>query len=158
MSRKLPFLSVGLVALVALIGVNVSSADDTGATKPAYLTVKLPADAVLEIEGRLTKSTGAERSFVSPPLAEGKKYTYTLKATFKGPDGKETTVTESVPVSPGKTSEVDLTKSKDTKKPTDDTKKPTDDTKKPTTSPRMTPRSRPTTRKTRKTTRSASRT
>jgi uncharacterized protein (TIGR03000 family) len=132
MSRKLTFLSVGLVALVALIGATVSSAQDAGATKPAYLTVKLPADAVIEIEGRLTKSTGAERTFVSPPLTEGKKYTYTLKATFKGADGKEMTVTETVPVSPGKTSEVDLTKPKDTKKPTDDTKKPTDDTKKPT--------------------------
>lgn len=47
------------------------------------LVVHLPADAVLEIEGMRTRPTGTVRRFVSPPVAAGKMYRYTLKATWR---------------------------------------------------------------------------
>jgi arylsulfatase len=43
--------------------------------------VLLPANALLEIEGEKTKQTGAARSFQTPPLKLGGRYTYSLKAT-----------------------------------------------------------------------------
>jgi uncharacterized protein (TIGR03000 family) len=115
MSRSLPpvvALVAGLAALLLLAPALV--AQDTGPAEPAYLTVKVPADAKLQIADRLTQQTGTTRRFVSPPLAltSGKKYTYTLKATFMGPDGKEVTAEEVVQVTPGKTTEVDLGKAK----------------------------------------------
>jgi uncharacterized protein (TIGR03000 family) len=47
------------------------------------LEVRLPADAVLEIEGVRMRPTGEVRRLVSPPLEVGKRYTYTLKATWR---------------------------------------------------------------------------
>src|SRR5262249_2775335 len=48
------------------------------------ITVRLPADAVLEIDGYRTESTGQVRTFRTPPLAAGREYSYTLKATSQG--------------------------------------------------------------------------
>jgi uncharacterized protein (TIGR02246 family) len=47
-------------------------------------TVRLPADAVLEVEGTKTEATGQVRTFQTPSLAVGKDYVYTLKATSRG--------------------------------------------------------------------------
>jgi len=49
---------------------------------PARLKFLLPADAKLIIDEVLTKSTGPERSFTTPPIAKGKDYQYTLKWTY----------------------------------------------------------------------------
>jgi uncharacterized protein (TIGR03000 family) len=129
MSRSLTPGAARLAALAALLVLPAAAvaAEDTGPTQPAYLTVRVPADAKLQIADKMTQQTGEVRQFVSPPLSVDakKKYTYTLKATFKGKDGKEVTVQDTVQVYPGKTTEVDLRKPKDKK---DDTKK--DDTKK----------------------------
>jgi uncharacterized protein (TIGR02246 family) len=46
--------------------------------------VRLPADALLEIDGNKTTSTGEIRKFDTPPLRVGGRYTYTLKATANG--------------------------------------------------------------------------
>jgi uncharacterized protein (TIGR02246 family) len=46
--------------------------------------VRLPADAVLEIDGKKTTSTGETRTFDTPPLRVGGHYVYTLKATANG--------------------------------------------------------------------------
>jgi uncharacterized protein (TIGR03000 family) len=72
--------------------------------------VFVPADAELTIEGVRTKAGGEVRRFVSPslpPLAAGKKYLYTLKATFVA-DGKTKAIEKTVHVEPGKEFEVDL--------------------------------------------------
>jgi uncharacterized protein (TIGR03000 family) len=72
--------------------------------------VFVPADAELTIEGVRTKAGGEVRRFVSPslpPLAAGKKYLYTLKASFTA-DGKPKTIEKTVHVEPGKEFEVDL--------------------------------------------------
>ncbi len=46
--------------------------------------VRLPAGAVLEIDGAKTTSTGESRTFQTPPLRAGGRYAYTLKATADG--------------------------------------------------------------------------
>jgi uncharacterized protein (TIGR03000 family) len=52
------------------------------------IKVYLPADAVLHVDGAQTQATGEIRNFISPPLTRGKKYVYTLRATWKE-GGKE---------------------------------------------------------------------
>ncbi len=108
MSRVLTALAVLLLAAPALV-----AQDNTGPAQEAYLNVKVPADAKLTIGERLTQQTGEMRRFVTPGLALGKTYSYAIKATFKGKDGKEVTVEDTVHVAPGKTTEVDLTKPKE---------------------------------------------
>jgi uncharacterized protein (TIGR03000 family) len=46
----------------------------------AKLNFKLPAEAKLYVDGRLTMIGGAERSFSTPPLAAGSQYYYDVKA------------------------------------------------------------------------------
>jgi uncharacterized protein (TIGR03000 family) len=46
----------------------------------AVLKFKLPADAKLYVDGRLTMIGGAERAFSTPMLAEGQQYYYDVKA------------------------------------------------------------------------------
>ncbi|HMF14957.1 MAG TPA: sulfatase-like hydrolase/transferase, partial [Gemmataceae bacterium] len=61
--------------------------DETKSGQPGeviVITVRLPADAVLEIDGFKTESTGQVRTFETPPLSAGKTYSYTLKATSQG--------------------------------------------------------------------------
>jgi uncharacterized protein (TIGR03000 family) len=47
---------------------------------PARLTVRLPADAQLKIQGELCPLTGNMREFDTPPLAPGRPYSYRLEA------------------------------------------------------------------------------
>jgi uncharacterized protein (TIGR03000 family) len=49
---------------------------------PARMMVRLPADAMLTLNGQPTTSTSATRFFVTPPLERGKEYSYTLRATL----------------------------------------------------------------------------
>jgi uncharacterized protein (TIGR03000 family) len=86
--------------------------------QPVYLRVYVPADAKVMIEGVATKQTGDTRRFVSPPLAAlpaGKKYAYTVKATFTL-NGKEETREKTINVEPGKEFEVDLRLTAEAKK------------------------------------------
>jgi uncharacterized protein (TIGR03000 family) len=50
---------------------------------PCTIVVHLPADATLTIDREATTSTSARRKFVSPALPPGRKFTYTLAATFE---------------------------------------------------------------------------
>jgi uncharacterized protein (TIGR03000 family) len=47
--------------------------------RPARLTVRLPADARLFIDGELCPLTSASRSFNTPALQPGKEYHYNLR-------------------------------------------------------------------------------
>ncbi len=106
MSRRV---LVGLMGLTAFVlAAPALVAQDQGAADPAYLNVKVPATAKLEIQGRLTLATGEMRRFVSPPLPAGKKYTYTVIAVWTGADGKEEKRSEEVQVFPGRTADVDF--------------------------------------------------
>ena len=68
MSRALPSLAVLLVLAPAL-----AAQDNTGPTAEAYLNVKVPADAKLQIGDRLTQQTGEMRRFVTRPLRNENK-------------------------------------------------------------------------------------
>lgn len=52
-------------------------------TEGATLRVKLPPDATLTIDTVPTRQVGANRLFVTPPLAPGKTFTYQLEATWR---------------------------------------------------------------------------
>jgi uncharacterized protein (TIGR03000 family) len=57
----------------------------------AKIKVYLPADAILHVDGAQTQATGEIRNFISPPLIRGKKYVYTLRASWKE-GGKEVSI------------------------------------------------------------------
>src|SRR5260370_41214374 len=72
------------LAFLFLVGPLVSEEN----AQPASLRVRLPAGAELLVDGTRTKQSGSERLFESPPLPAGRKFIYTLKATWKE-GGKE---------------------------------------------------------------------
>jgi len=76
---------------------------------PAHLIVSLPADATLKIDGEATRSTSAERTFVTPTLPAGKNFKYTLEAAVKGKDGKPLNWSQKVTVKAGATTRITLT-------------------------------------------------
>jgi uncharacterized protein (TIGR03000 family) len=71
--------------------------------------VRLPADALLDIDGVRTRKKGPVRQFQSPPLPVGTRYPYHLKATWKEKD-KEIVRERDVEVEAGKETQVDLRK------------------------------------------------
>jgi uncharacterized protein (TIGR03000 family) len=73
------------------------------------ITVRLPAEASLTIDGARTTQTGQERQFVSPPLPTDKVFVYTLKATWTA-DGKKVEREKKVEVSAGARVSVDMNK------------------------------------------------
>src|SRR6266849_2503184 len=74
----------------------------------AVVVVRLPADAKLMIESNPTTQTGSERVFTSPSLSPGKKYVYTLEATWKG-NGREIRAVRETVVRAGEKTLVDFT-------------------------------------------------
>jgi uncharacterized protein (TIGR03000 family) len=73
----------------------------------ATLTVKLPADARLFVDGVACPLTSATRSFDTPDLEAGQKYYYTLKAEVVR-EGETRTATRRVLVEAGKQVTVDF--------------------------------------------------
>jgi arylsulfatase len=68
----------------AIAAPAVGVQEDSQQGEPITLTVRLPADAVLDIDDYRTKETGNVRTFRTPPLPAGKEYSYTLKAVSSG--------------------------------------------------------------------------
>lgn len=99
--------SVWLAGLACLAVMGLTSAALAQGT-PAYLKLSVPATATVEIEGVKTTQTGEVRRFVSPALAAGKNYTYSVKVTWKDADGKPQVKEETVKVVPGETVTLDL--------------------------------------------------
>jgi uncharacterized protein (TIGR03000 family) len=126
MSRSLLCLAVLAGLAAAVLAPPLVAQQDAGPAAEAYLTVKVPPGARLQIGDRLTQQTGELRRFVSPPLPvkAGRKYTYTVKLSYKGPDGKEVNDERSVEVSPGKTVEIDMRKPATAEKAKGDVKPP----------------------------------
>jgi uncharacterized protein (TIGR03000 family) len=69
------------------------------ADSTAHVTVSVPANAELWVDGSKTTSTGAVREFQSPPLNPG-QYTYEVRAHWME-NGRDITQTRKVAVSPG---------------------------------------------------------
>jgi len=80
--------------------------ESTGPAR-ATITVRLPADARLTIDGEATRSTSDTRSFVTPPLERDKDFHYTLEARVLR-DGKPVTMSKRVTVRAGEETQVSL--------------------------------------------------
>lgn len=72
----------------------------TTSDKAAYLTVELPADAEVWLEGVKTQQTGVSRLYISPPLSLGNQYAYTIRARWKD-EGREVEQSQEVTVHAG---------------------------------------------------------
>jgi len=82
--------------------------EDKGASEgsSAKIIVSLPAEAKLKIQGQDTKATGAERTFVTPKLTQG-KYSWTLEVETMQ-NGKPVTWAKTVSFRSGETQRVTL--------------------------------------------------
>src|SRR5262245_3963279 len=106
--RRTFILSLAAATLLALATPLVSQQPaGKPAQAPAILRVTVPENAKLEIDGMKTTQTSSVRLFESPPLASGKKYSYTVKASWME-NGKEVTREQTVSVQAGRESAVDL--------------------------------------------------
>jgi uncharacterized protein (TIGR03000 family) len=74
-----------------------ASNQSTSQTAPAQVVVQLPAGAKLTFDGHPTKSTDAQRWFITPPLEFGKTFHYTLRADFRR-DAENVTLTKVISV------------------------------------------------------------
>jgi uncharacterized protein (TIGR03000 family) len=110
MFRLLTSLAV-LTALMLAPPLAAQEQDERG-----FLTLKVPADAKVEIDGQLSTQTGEVRKFASPPLTKvaNRTYYYSIKVTYKGADGRDVTVEKRAQVAPGRTTKVDLAPAKKT--------------------------------------------
>lgn len=72
---------------------------------PAIIIVNLPAQATLRVDGYLTRSTSAVRTFASPALEPGKDYRYTLSAELVR-NGRKVADTQRVSVRAGEQTKV----------------------------------------------------
>jgi uncharacterized protein (TIGR03000 family) len=93
---------LALAWLVALIA--PASAQEE---RPAVIIVRVVADARVEVDGAPTTQTGTVRRFQTPALAVGKKYSYTVTATWNA-DGVKRTVSRTVSFSGGQEIAVDF--------------------------------------------------
>ncbi len=66
----------------------------------ATLVAHVPDNAVIWVDDKLTTSTGTLRTFQSPSLTPGKRYTYTVRAAWVE-DGKLVSQTHAFPVKAG---------------------------------------------------------
>ena len=73
------------------------------------VTVIVPADAEVFLDGDPTTETGTERRFITPPLTVGARYSYTIRARWQQ-DGRPVEHTRKVPVTGGANATVDFTK------------------------------------------------
>ena len=66
----------------------------------AHITVEVPADAQLWLDGQPTKQEGATRRFVTPELTKGENYTYELRVRWTE-DGRQVEQTKQIVVQSG---------------------------------------------------------
>jgi len=97
-------------SLSGAVPYNVPLSDEWPAVASARITVRLPADAKLWVDGRPTKRTGAVREFVTPPvLRAGFTYRYTFRAEW-AEDGRAVVRERPVAVRATGSAEVDFSK------------------------------------------------
>lgn len=100
--------------LASILSVGADPSPVGSGFKPATMSVTLPADAKLFIDGMPTRSTSARRWFISPPLDPGKSYGYAIKVEFMR-DGKTVTVERDVTVKGGRDTPVSFFDSQETR-------------------------------------------
>ncbi|MEZ6137274.1 MAG: TIGR03000 domain-containing protein [Pirellulaceae bacterium] len=80
---------------------TVSSVVSNVENDSVYLTVSVPANAKVFVNGNATTSTGSVRQFVSHGLKAGKSYKFDVRAEVEGVDGKLMTEEKTVAVTSG---------------------------------------------------------
>jgi uncharacterized protein (TIGR03000 family) len=101
-------LSLGRFRFACLVFLlTVASARAEGPDRPTKLVIYLPPDAILTVDGVVTKQTGTERRFRTPPLQAGKKYYYSFRWTFSE-DDRSVTIEKKINFSAGEDKVVDL--------------------------------------------------
>jgi uncharacterized protein (TIGR03000 family) len=86
-----------------------------GQPAPVYLTLRVPPQADILIDGEKTIQKGAVRQYVSPPVATDGKFSYEITAKWTD-DGKPLSQTRKVAVRGGQEVTVDLRKPMQEKK------------------------------------------
>jgi uncharacterized protein (TIGR03000 family) len=81
-SRAIIFLVAG--TLLGCVAGSLVRAQSGEKSAVIHISIRLPADATLFIDGHKTSETGDVRTFRTPPLPEGYHYGYLLKATANG--------------------------------------------------------------------------
>lgn len=91
-----------------------SSVSSVPNAKPALVTLNLPSDAKLLVDGKEFPLAENERTFTTPPLVPGKKYFYQMRVEVVR-DGQMQTETQLVQVESGKQFQVDFKQLNDVK-------------------------------------------
>ncbi len=112
--------------VIALLGVLLTGGaaftQEKTEKKPATIKIVLPESlykpAEVRIENVLTKQTGSERTFQTPPLEVGKTYTYKIEATIEPNNYTKIIRTREITFKAGEELTLDLRK-KDAKIPDD---------------------------------------
>ena len=81
--------------------------DPVQADTSAHLTVNVPEDAEVWVEGWKSSATGVTRRISSPPLTPGKRYTYDVRARWQE-DGHEVTQEQKVAITAGDHASLDF--------------------------------------------------
>jgi uncharacterized protein (TIGR03000 family) len=72
------------------------------------LSIRVPADAVVQINGAPTTQNGPRREFISSGLAPGRSYTFVVTARWTEPDGQATELEQRIHVQGGERRNVDF--------------------------------------------------
>jgi uncharacterized protein (TIGR03000 family) len=96
-----------LMALAVALLLRTPALAQEEQREPAMIRVELPEDARLTIDGTSTVSTGDSRLFVTPQLARGREFTYTLRAE-RMEGGKLVRASKTISVRGGEETQVDL--------------------------------------------------
>jgi uncharacterized protein (TIGR03000 family) len=72
------------------------------------LSVRVPPDAVVRINGEQTNQNGPHREFLSSGLSPGRTYTFVVSARWTGPDGQPVERERRIPVQGGERRTVDF--------------------------------------------------
>ncbi|HLJ96847.1 MAG TPA: TIGR03000 domain-containing protein [Gemmataceae bacterium] len=114
MSRRV-LRTAGLVLFVAFGWVNQTArTEQAPSPRSATIRVHLPyANAQVTVDELPTRQTGADRTFVSPPLEPGRDYTYTIKAVWQPNNYTTITRARKVSVKAGQEIEADLRQADD---------------------------------------------
>jgi uncharacterized protein (TIGR03000 family) len=91
------------VVLTAAGRIDRAAAEDAAAT----IVLKLPADAKVYFDGKATRQTGAERTYITPDLSSDKEYHYDVEIEYVR-DGRTMTETKRVTVRGGQTARLDF--------------------------------------------------
>jgi uncharacterized protein (TIGR03000 family) len=90
----LPRLAAFVAAIAVVLAVSAPTVGQSGtryipappSELPVVLIIRVPAEALVDIEGVRTRSTGEVRRFQSPPLPVDQSFIYSVKATWKAGD------------------------------------------------------------------------